>query len=375
MVERPKADGAWAKDLVLSGAFALTMTAAWLVDPPYEGLWALDVDRLSIVYVSFAWLFAASLIALDVYLAKLAAFARARNLVAAALLGGTAFLCWIAIAPDILGGPLGQVDQALFGIWIDRVIEMQPIWRLTDWTTPHAACLILIGIAFAALIAKTSGSQRRLWMACAILMVPISLVGIRYIRAIYYAEVLGAIPLGLVLADYTRRFPKYMGYAGVAASSGAMLWAYLWTQFVWDQFEPPRHRLATAMAVCNQESLSEAITPIRDTDAIVMTELDFAPMTLYLSPHLRTVAAGYIRNPQGILDELAFFDTQSEADAHSILDKRGAKYVLICDRRERQRAGSFGERILHDTPPWLEQVGPGTPRSGFRLYRVRPGTG
>ena len=375
IVEAPRAHGARVDDLVLSGAFAITLTAGWLLDQPYEGLWTPSVDRLSIVYVSFSWLFAAALIGLEVYVSRAPAFSRPRNLVVAALLGGVAFPCWIAIQPDILRGPMSQADPALFGIWIDHVAEMQPMWRLTDYTIPHAACLILIWSSFAVLIARNSGARRWLWIASAILMVPVSLVGIRYIRVTYYAEVFGSIPLGLVLADFTRRFPKYLGYAGVAASSGAMLWAYLWTQFVWDQFEPPRYRIATAMAVCSQESLSEAIAPIENTDAVVMTELDSAAMTLYLSPQLRTVAAGYMRNPKGILDDFAFFGAHNDEDARAILDKRGVEYVLICDRGEKQRADSFGDRILHDTPAWLQQVGSSSPRPGYRLYRVRSGNG
>ncbi len=378
LVKMPPGSRTRARDLALGGAFAIALTAAWLVDRPYEGLWALDVDRLSIVYVSFAWLFSATLIALDAYLARRAALSPSRNLIVAALLGGTAFLAWIAIAPDILRGPLGQVDRTLFGVWIDQVLEMQPIWRSIQGPAPHAICLILIWGALAVLIARCSGRERSLWTACAILMVPVTILGIRYVRAMYYTEVFGAIPLGLVLADYTRRYPKYIGYGAVAASTCLMFGAHDAAILVQDLLMPTdrtRAALAATAAACGPEKLAQAIAPIRDTDAIVMTELNFAPWVLYLSPRLRTVAAGYMRNKEGILDEFAFFEAHDDREARAILEKRGVAYVLICDRGEKQHVDFLRDRILHATPAWLQPVGASSPEPGYRLYRVRSANG
>ncbi len=376
LVERPRAEGTWAHDLVLGGALAVTLTAAWLLDRPYDGLWAPEVDRLSIVYVSFAWLFAAALIGLDAYLARRVPLSPPRNLIAAALLGGTAFLCWIAIAPDMLGGPLGRVDRTVFGIVVDQTLEMLPMWWLTDWTGPHVVVLIVIGAAFAVVIAKTSGRERWLWVASAAFMVPITLLGIRYFRSIYYAEVFGSIPLGLVLAERTRRYPKYMGYSAVAMSMGVMLGVYSVAVLLWHLLQPSYQKfVATTLAVCSLGNLAGAIAPIQDTDAIVMTDLNVAPLILYLSPRLRTVASPYIGNAEGVLDELTFFRAHSDDDARAILDRRGVKFVLVCDTGQRERLDVFKDRIVHDTPAWLEPVGAGAPQSGFRLYRVRAGDG
>ena len=376
LVERPPAERSWARDLVLGGALAVTLTAAWLLDRPYDGLWARDVDRLSIVYVSFGWLFAAALIGLDAYLARRAAFSPSRNLIVAAFLGGTAFLCWIAIAPDILRGPLGQVDRTVFGIVVDQTLEMLPMWWLTDWTGPHVVVLILIGIAFAVVIAKTSGRERWLWVASAAFMVPITLLGIRYFRSIYYAEVFGSIPLGLVLAERTRQYPKYMGYSAVAMSMGVMLGVYSVAVLLWHLLQPSYQKfVATALAVCSLGNLAGAIAPIQDTDAIVMTDLNVAPLILYLSPRLRTVASPYIGNAEGVLDEFAFFRAHSDDEARAIVDRRGVKFVLVCDTGQPERLNVFKDRIVHDTPAWLEPVDAGAPQLGFRLYRVRAGDG
>ena len=381
MAESPAVGRTRVNDLVLGGAFALALTAAWLVDPPYEGLWAPKTDRLSIVYVAFSWLFAATVIGFGVYLSKAASFSRPRNLVVAALLGGTAFLCWIAIEPDVLKGPFGQVDQSLSSVFFaDQDLEMLPLWRLTMWTVPHLACLILIWIAIAVVIAKTSGPERRLWIACAILMIPVSLIGIRFVRAMYYAEVFGSIPLGLVLAQRTRRYSKkFMEYSAVALSAVVMLGVYSATVLLWHGLSPPPRSQAAAANVCRTgtESLSEAIAPIENTDAIVMTELNYAPRVLYLSPHLRTVAGPFHRNTEGIRDVFAFFDAHSDGDARAILDKRGVKYVLVCNTGAGAGAAlfSFGDRILRDAPAWLEPVGPRSRAPGFRLYRVRSADG
>ncbi len=375
MVEGAPARGAWTHDLVLSGALAITLTAAWLVDRPYEGLWATDVDRLSIVYVSFAWLFFAVLIGLDTHQLRSATFSPSRNLIVAALLGGTTFFCWIAIAPDILQGPLGQVDRTVFGIIIDQNSEMVPLWRLYIGTVAAWICLILIWISLATLIATTSGPGRRLWIASALLMIPISLLGIRFYRSVIFLEVLGAIPLGVVLAHRTRQYPKYMGYSAVALSTGVMLGAFCATLLLWDQFKTSRENGARAVADCSPNSLSQAIASIRNTDAIVMTPLEFAPMVLYLSPELRTVAASYIRNTRGIIDVYAFFDAQDDADARAILAERGIQFVLVCDRGETRRADSLGDRLFREPPAWLQRIGSGSSQSGFRLYRVRSADG
>lgn len=376
LMEEPKDRGTWPNDLMFCGAFVLAMTAAWLLDPPYEGLWTTQIDRLSIVYVSFAWLYAAALIGLDVYLSRRTTFSRPHNLVVAALLGGATFLCWVAIEPDVIKGPLGRVDPALYGPWIDNVSESQPMWQLNEMTAASAVTFIVIWAAFAVVIARASGSRRWLWIAGAVLMIPLSLIGIRYIRASYYAEVFGAIPLSLVWADFTRRFPKYIGYGAVAASASAMLGPFGATVLIWNQLHPAHDDyLATVKSVCTLESLSRAIAPIRDTDAIVMAELDRAPMVLYASPRLRTVAAPFHRNAAGILDNFAFFGAHNDGAARAILDKRGVQYVLICDTGEKQRSDPFGERILHATPAWLQPLGASDPQPGFRLYRVRSGSG
>ncbi len=371
MVESAAARSARARDLVLSGALAITLTAAWLVDRPYDGLWAPDVDRLSIVYVSFAWLYSAALVGLDSYLSTRATFSRTHNLIAAALLGGTAFVCWVAIAPGILHGPLGQVDPAVFGIIIDQNSEMVPLWRLSASAVSVWICLILIWISLATLIAKTSGARRRLWIASALLMIPLSLLGIRFYRSVIFVEVLGSIPLGVVLAHRTRQYPKYMGYSAVALSTGVMLGAFSATMLLWDQFTTSRENGARAGHDCSPNSLSQATASIRDTDAIVMTPLDFAPMVLYLSPELRTVAASYIRDTKGIIDVHAFFDAQDDGEARTILARRGIQFVLVCDRGEKRRAGSLADRIFREPPAWLQQIGSGSSESGFRLYRVR----
>lgn len=377
LVEMPRAGKTLVHDLVLGGAFALSLTTAWLLDPPYEGLWTLDIDRLSIVYVSFAWLFSATLFGLDAFVWKRAAFSPSRNLVSAALLGAVSFLCWAAIEPDILAGPFGQVDHALLESPLFAAnLEMLPMWWLTGWQVPHLVCLILIAIAYSVVIAKTTGRERGLWIACALLMIPVTLLGIRYFRSIYFAEVLGSIPLGLVLAQRTRQYPRYVGYSAVALSIGVMLGAYSATALLWHQLLPSSQEFATkAAAVCSSKGLSEAIAPIENENAIVMAEINFAPMILYLSPQLRTVAAPFIRNTHGILDVLSFFNARTDDEARAVLDKRGVKYVLTCNRGEKWRAGSFGDLIYHETPAWLEQIGSGSAQSGFRLFRVRSGEG
>jgi hypothetical protein len=207
-------------------------------------------------------------------------------------------------------------------------------------------------------------------------MVPITLLGIRYFRSIYYAEVFGSIPLGLVLAQRTRQYLKYMGYSAVALSMGVMLGIYSVAVLLWHQLQPSYQKFVmTALAVCSPSDLARAIAPIRDTDAIVMTDLNTAPLLLYLSPRLRTVASPYIRNAEGVLDELAFFRAQSDEEALAILDKRGVGFVLICDTGQRERLEVFKDHIARDTPAWLKPVGASDPQSGFRLFRVRSGGG
>lgn len=375
LVERARAERIWVSDLVLGGAFAFAVTGAWLVDPPYEGLSALKTDRLSIVYVAFAWLFSVALVGVDVYLLRARRFSRLSNLVVAGLLGGAAFLSWIAIEPDVVRGPFGQVDRSLSEVFFaDHDPEMLPIWRLTDWTVPHAACLVLTWLSLGLCIARAGRPHRWYWIAGAFLMVPISLIGIRYIRAIYFAEVFGSVPLGLVLADFTRRFPKHIGYAAVAASVGVSLGAAGGVRLLLLQLTPSHENVLVAeSALCDSKSLSDAIAPIRDTDAIVMVDINFAPQVLFLSPRLRTIAGPFHRNAEGVRDALAFFGAQDGAAARAILDKRGVEYVLVCDRkRDENRDFVFADRILHNPPGWLAQVGPGSSRSGFRLYRVRP---
>src|SRR5262249_20063413 len=131
----------WARDggerlrqnLAFAVAFAVVTTTALLIDKPYAGVGAVEVDRLSAPYQCFTMLV---LLACTVlwfmwfmlrWNADKVPVAWPRRLFCGLAVGAFAALIWIALYPEVLGGPFGQIDPLVHTTISPYARDFQPI--------------------------------------------------------------------------------------------------------------------------------------------------------------------------------------------------------------------------------------------------------
>jgi hypothetical protein len=112
-------------------AFLLVVLAALLVDPPSGGLFAAEIDRVSIVFVGLAAAMAATACAIQAIdrLDRGPAF----RLIASAACGLLACAAWLACCPRVLYGQQALMSDAEWRDFVGWISEMQPVTTPGDW--------------------------------------------------------------------------------------------------------------------------------------------------------------------------------------------------------------------------------------------------
>ncbi|QIK78516.1 hypothetical protein G7077_05990 [Sphingomonas piscis] len=157
----------------------------------------------------------------------------------------------------------------------------------------------------------------------------------------------------------------------VAASAGAV--APLVVDAVPDK--PPTKR---AQAVNRANRMCNAITSFRPIARLprgtVFTFVDTGPRLITVTHH-SAVAGPYHRNAQQIVDIMKAF-RGSEPEAHAIIAKYRADYVLTCPNastttifRAEAPEGFYGQLANDQIPEWLTPI-PLPKGSPFRMWRV-----
>jgi hypothetical protein len=370
------------QNLAFAAGLAAIAIAGLLIDPPYEGLAAAELDRLSAPYVALTLLLVCAWCGLAMVGPSAGRGARlAAGLVAACL----AAAAWVALYPCVLAGVDGQIDPVVRRVFLPQIREVRPATRSLRQFIQYAwvGCLGPLA-ALSLLWLDRARDQRFTWVILACGSAALAALGLAHCRFTPYSWIMG----GLLVATLCQRLKT--GPEGLArlAPAGALLLcllvplsgALLPDAAADAEATGDRMAITDPAQACSVEAVS---APLNDpswfgkTAGIIATDIDSAPAVLYWTPH-GTLFGPYHRNGAGLHDLLALFHEPDDAAAQAIAKARGIDAILVCATHPHEALISDGpdsslfRRLVDRRPPaWLAlQAWPKDVRSGYLLYRV-----
>jgi asparagine N-glycosylation enzyme membrane subunit Stt3 len=383
-----------AASLRTAAALAAGMVAALLIDPPYGGWLRPDLDRLSIVYVTFALFFL--LLCL-----LLAAMPQSPERWPSRLVAGFGGACVAAALLARLFAGILSPERTVFikdatPDWTATIGEMLPAYH--DLRDLVAVCAIpAIGLLYALSMSwrHRGGRLGGNWLAYAVFLLPILAFGLLHIRFMGYPEIAAAPAFAIFIGSLRpslRRFAPNVHGAVELLVAVALLLLLPAAGSLMRGGVSSEPSAATGAAVAGDCRLRLVASVLQDTGfmaggrQVLMTNLNLAPEVIYWTDH-DVVAGPYHRNVDGIRDEFAFFMSRDDQTAIALLRRRGITHILICPVELRQQlpartgtgAGAprnLAERLIDGpAPDWLTlQPWPAGIVSQIRLYRMNSDT-
>jgi len=354
-----------------AGGFALVAAAAFAVDPPRAGYAAVEIDRLSTVYLWLA-------LVIVMMAGAAACIDRARPAGMWRMVSGigvplVVLGAWVALFPALLDGTGGLLSaketQAMFG----GISEMMPVRSFSEGIQ-----LLLPGILTAGALAWMAAVRRSLLLGyvalCACVLVVLGAMHLRF-TAYPAAAAAGMLPIlltrcGTLLADRSEALqagtriallalfalvPRMDGFPGLFSPATAA---------------PPDDGPTCALA-------DGAALLAEHAGAVVLASPNDTPELLYRSQVL-TVGSLYHRNAGAFMRLRAAWRSMPSGRVPDAVRATGATLLLFCAERGRSLmvadlpADTLYDRLNRDQiPPWLRRLG-NEPRSGHVLYEVMP---
>lgn len=327
-------------------ALPVLMLAALLVDPPPGGRLAVAVDHLSLLWVCFALVCAATALAL----ARLG-----RTGALAVALGGGGL--WLAAFPVILSGTDAALPPGPARALLRSVAEMRPV----D-TVEGAICWILPGL-LAVVLLMTLAWRRRdsFWAYAALCGLIILALTARHVRFATYAALLGAaaLPAWMELLTYRLAvWPLRAALARIGTAVIGCLFPWLVITLMGPLGKPAPDKLCHLDAAVGM--LDQA------AGQIVLTHPNYVPELLYRT-RILTVGSLYLRGWQGLARQNDAWESRDWDQPGPAMEATGARYVLVC----RQVAGDgdtlFARLARGEKPAWLREVA--SEPDGFVLFQ------
>ncbi|MEM9356293.1 MAG: hypothetical protein AAGB04_08770 [Pseudomonadota bacterium] len=293
--------------------------------------------------------------------------------------GGLGVAAYLALEPDCLAGPFGQVDPAVGPIWLNHVFEAKSLYHLAQ-TSPSAAISFFVFAALGVAACWINWREQKNIDALAALavMVVALLYSCLYLKLMSYAMWIAIVPVAVMVA----RLPAYgelpersvrIG-AAVFCSQTMMLTVLSVIVGLFSDVENKAEAAWTAStADCQPRAVHQALASL--PTGLVASEVDLGPFIALNTPH-RVLAGPYHRIDKSILAAhhiLASPPTQSEATVRRL----GVNYVVICQRDQKtidnmidgslMRRLQNGERIS-----FLEPIVISKAKSPLRIWFVIP---
>jgi hypothetical protein len=347
----------------------LLVTAIVAVDPPSGGWLAVEIDRVSLVYVGMG-------LAICGIGFGLCGLDRCRLTPASrALLGGAGSVLllgtWAAAFPTVLLGPGGLPHPEQTSVMFAGVREMQPIVSLRV-----GAEIIGTGALGAAVIIGAALRRRTaLWAYAALCALAIVALGGLHQRFGTYGAVLGAGVLPLAIRWSGERLAQAPPLLR-ALDRVALLALFVLTPY-FAMLAGVAAEAATPPPACSVRQAVGLLAPY--AGQVVLANVDDTPELLYRTGVL-TVGSLYHRNPQAFMRLREAWRSRSDGVEPAAVLATGAAAILICPGR---RAAGLGRSALvadlpdgtlldrldrGDPPAWLREAG--RDGSGYILYRI-----
>jgi hypothetical protein len=291
------------------------------------------------------------------------------------LLSAVAGALVVTSYPQCATGPYAALPPELTDSWLANIGEAQSAFQLAG-NRPAAFVLYfllpVIGLAVTAIRVRRAPGDASWWPILAFLLVT-SGVAVLQIRGGMIANAVAA-PVAAAfyyaVFDTIRRRAKVLPIltGGIAALVLSPMTPSMVAPLIGHE-EPD---FGGRNLSCNlPESLDELN---RLPSGTVMSIANLGPMMLAKTSH-SVIGAPYHRNVQGLMDTLDFFETQSDAEARSILARHHADYVMFCTGKGPYGLSGIGKdaslahRLLDGSPPpFLKRI----PDDSLEIFRVTP---
>lgn len=318
-------------------AFALGVAALLLATSAPASWFVPACDAVSVVHAAVAIVGGGGLALLAMTCSERSGAVRVAGAVG---LAATIAVVVVAMAPQCLTGPYGDVHGALQEFWLANVAETQtvlatlkddPVEAIALYLPPIAALLLAIAVAM-----RADGAQAWCWATAAALQCVLLLVAMWEFRGTASANALATaiIPAALILLISVRdaaplvfglpRLPLVLMLVlmPLSLAAGGRL---LVRAVTWIGGEQPRAE-ASSQAQCRDVSSYAGLAAL--PRGRVLAFIDSGPFILMQSPHA-VFAAPYHRNNSGNLAAVEAFLARP-TDARARLKAMGVDYVVVC---------------------------------------------
>jgi hypothetical protein len=359
--------------------FAIAVVVAAFVELGPAHLGAVEYDRISLPHLVLA----VSLAVMFRLVARLGD--RPTQGVAArlAVAGGGALAVAAVLRvgfPLFFAGPFAELPDDLRTVWLDRIVESQPMWRDDDPIAMIATRLGVVLLAapmLVALLRRGEPRARPAWWLVAALLIVTTAVALTSARFAIYPELVATLPLA---AWCWQRIARSRGSSHVWAGVRRLGWlalaavGWLVPALVVVTIAPPTP--ASATVDCELPTVSVAISDLQQPGQpapAVLADIDLGP-ELHVRSGADVIATPHHRNVQGIRDARSIMRSPPD-EARAAIDRRGIDVVLVCPDNDRGYLepvppGSLFDLLTRDEiPPWLQPVAVDSPTA--RLYEVR----
>jgi len=351
-------------------AFAATLAIALLLAKAPADFPIQHCDALSLNIVLLAAIPAVGVCLVRIYGARLSLAGKLAVLAAA---GGVGLAAYGWMEPACLAGPFGQVEPALFPVWLDRVLETRNIFaaaRASDVLVFAAAIYLGLGLysgsklVWAAASGDSGGTgasvaqrdTRRLDLA---MLAVATLLSCWQVKLLPYASCL-AIPMIAVwlvrrgpAPDETEKPTGRPMTAAIAAGVVAIVGTAAWFAF---SGEPTKSNASEAVQPVVDCSSNAAMAPLQQlAPGLAIADVNLGPY-LVARTRLDVLSAPYHRLGRQILAAHEIFSAPAQ-EAQALLRAVGAHYVITCPELDSTRpaagrpGGSLQALLQAGTPP------------------------
>lgn len=349
----------------ISKSFAITLSICWLINPPHESFLYPDNGRISVLYVTAAWL---------AYIGFYALYGSHLHTVHIKLLSLWAIilsflmLLTVIFGYDIFYFPVNEEIRALFHQYISEYKSIADLGVSTN--------LYYHGFAGIALILNLHMlkfySYRRLMVLNLILGVPLYLISLAYARFSCYNALYCILPF-LCWLDYLYKKSDF------AQNKSPDFPGYLWGAIMCIIFLGISVALLEQYTTKPQKALysSGLCSVVRKTGGTLVTDIFLGPQYIWHCG-VNVVATPYHHNEQGITDNQAILNTENDNEIMPLLVKHQVTQILLFEdysktmyrMSDADKNKLYYRLIKHENIPlFLREVK--TSHQNAHLYKVK----
>ena len=322
-----------------------------------------EYDRISAVHIIVFLLAALSVWFLRLF-SRQAVWKRSCAAVSIALVDG--LILWLTV-PAFIKGPFSQVNPAIAPIWLNWVIEVQPL--MSESTTTKVAVigsiLLALGFILWQFAVKTRDYRTEHLLTCMLgllLFIPLTFYQIRWV---YYCSALLIFPLTMFLGQVLAKVSEIRGSSLRVLTRAITIFLFLFGfLFLGLLLEGPADDSAAATPktglLCDWLNDPDNNLP---ASAVILIDMDYGPEVLYRTPH-QVIATPYHRNDDGILFNHRVMTAANAGQAYSVISERQVDLVVLTPKSSEkviygagENPGIFYNQLLDgQIPEWLVPV-------------------